>query len=104
NDDEFPGTQGRHELLLPFLCVPKDRHLQAERQTVDHSTSATSSTSTANPNGNSLTPMAVLAWRPASPKTCTNRSEAPLATAGCCVKPAALLTKTPTRTSCLTES
>ena len=38
------------------------------------------SISTATPRGKALTPSAVLAWTPLSPKISANKSEAPLAT------------------------
>ena len=44
------------------------------------STSTMASISTATPRGKALTPSAVLAWTPLSPKISANKSEAPLAT------------------------
>lgn len=53
------------------------------------------------PNGNWLTPVAVLAWRPFSPNNSINNSEAPSSTCGCFVncksermKPCSLTTPT----------
>src|SRR5579863_5957058 len=60
--------------------------------------STTASTSTATPSGSEGTPTAARAWRPASPNTSTNRSEAPLTTLGWSVKSADELTKPPRRT------
>src|SRR5262249_34959720 len=48
----------------------------------DHANSKTASTSTLTPRGNTATPTAERACLPASPKTCTITSEAPLATFG----------------------
>jgi hypothetical protein len=53
-------------------------------------------TSTDEPSGSDVTPIAALAWRPGWPSTSTNRSLAPLATAGCPVNPWALATYTVT--------
>jgi len=47
------------------------------------------STSTGTPKGSSATPMAMRAWRPASPKTSSSTCEAPLMTFGWSVKPSA---------------
>lgn len=55
-------------------------------------TSNRNSISTAQPSGSSFTPIATRAWRPASPKISASRSLAPLTTAGCWLKPAALAT------------
>lgn len=49
-------------------------------------------TSTNALRGSALTPTAARTWRPASPKTCTSRSDAPLITAGESGKPATALT------------
>ena len=50
------------------------------------------STSTDAPRGNSATPMAERAWRPAGPNTSIIRSLAPLITLGWSLKPGSLAT------------
>jgi len=57
------------------------------------------STSTLASSGNVFTPTAARTCLPGSPNISTSNSLAPLATCGCCVKFASLLTNTPTRTT-----
>jgi len=57
-----------------------------------HRTETTIWSSTMAWRGRAVTPMAARAWRPASPKTWTSRSEAPLITWGESGKPATVLT------------
>src|SRR5690606_9168084 len=68
-----------------------------------HQTSTTSSTSTGESSGSTGTPTADRAWRPASPKTSPNSSEAPLATPGWPVKSGVDATNATTFTMRLTR-
>lgn len=67
-------------------------------------TSTMSSTSTGAPSGNSATPTAERACRPALPNTSVSSSEAPLSTAACAVKPGAEATNPTTFTTRATAS
>src|SRR6185312_8492079 len=65
---------------------------------IAHSTSKMASTSTEASKGSSATPTVVRAWRPASPKISTMRSEAPFITFGSSAKVGTALMKPPRRT------
>src|SRR5438132_3688294 len=69
-----------------------------------HLTWRMSSSSMAMFRGSSAAPRARRAWRPASPKIWTRRSDAPLMTAGCWVKPSAEATWPDIRTTRLIRS
>ena len=67
-------------------------------------TSTTSSTSTETFEGREDRPIAERAWRPASPKSCWSRSEAPLMTVGCAPNSGPTFTKPTTLTTRFTRS
>ena len=69
-----------------------------------HVISNIASTSTATLRGSEPAPTAARACLPVSPNTCTIKSEAPLTTSGCCVKPGIALTKPVSLTQRLTRS
>src|SRR5665213_1675694 len=69
-----------------------------------HASSNIASTSQATLRGRDPAPTAARAWRPASPRTSTKRSEAPFATSGCCVNPGTAFTKAVTFTQRFTLS
>jgi hypothetical protein len=99
----FPGfpveTRGFDELHAVFFKENRTRVTCRQREagnpgsvgmTIHIATIICSSTSALR--GNALTPTAARTWRPGSPNTSSNKSDAPLMTAGESGKPATALT------------